>query len=67
MLFDNYNFKTDLPLFLCSLLALIIPIFTHYRRYWKFEILVFWIIGGTLQAVITPDIAQGVPGFDYSR
>ncbi|REE08558.1 putative integral membrane protein (TIGR02206 family) [Winogradskyella pacifica] len=67
MLFDNYNFKTDLPLYLCSLLALLIPVFTYYRKYWMFEILVFWIIGGTLQGVITPDIANGFPSFDYFR
>lgn len=65
--FDNYNFKTDLPLYLCSLMALIIPVFTYYRKYWMFEILVFWIIGGTLQGVITPDIAVGFPSFDYFR
>ncbi|SDI15455.1 YwaF family protein [Winogradskyella thalassocola] len=67
MLYDNYNFKTDLPLYLCSLMALLIPVFTYYRKYWMFEILVFWIIGGTLQAVITPDITQGFPSFDYFR
>ena len=67
MLFDNYNFKTDLPLYLCSLMALMIPIFTYYRKFWMFEILVFWIIGGTLQAVITPDITDGFPSFDYFR
>jgi len=67
MLFDNYNFKTDLPLYLCSLIALLIPIFTYYRKYWMFEVLVFWIIGGTLQGVITPDIAIGFPSFDYFR
>ncbi|MDN3493957.1 YwaF family protein [Winogradskyella bathintestinalis] len=67
MLFDNYNFKTDLPLYLCSFIALLIPIFTHYRKYWMFEILLFWIIGGTLQGVITPDIANGFPSFDYFR
>ncbi|MBU2930202.1 YwaF family protein [Winogradskyella psychrotolerans] len=67
MLFDNYNFKTDLPLYLCSLMALFIPVFTYYRRYWMYEILVFWIIGGTVQAVITPDITQGFPSFDYFR
>jgi len=32
-----------------------------------FEILVFWIIGGTLQAVITPDISVGFPSFDFFR
>lgn len=65
--FETYNFKSDLPLYLCSLMALLIPIFTFYRRYWMFEILVFWIIGGTLQGVITPDIKDGFPSFDYFR
>ncbi|NNE33359.1 MAG: TIGR02206 family membrane protein [Winogradskyella sp.] len=65
--FDAYNFKTDLPLYLCSLMALLIPLFTYYRKYWMFEILVFWIIGGTLQGVLTPDIAIGFPSFDYFR
>ena len=65
--YDAYNFKTDLPLYLCSFLAIIIPFFTYYRRYWMFEILLFWIIGGTLQGVITPDISVGFPSFDYFR
>ena len=65
--FNDYNFKTDLPLYLCSLMALLVPIFTYFRKYWMFEILVFWIIGGTLQGVITPDIAVGFPSFDYFR
>jgi hypothetical integral membrane protein (TIGR02206 family) len=65
--FEDYNFQTDLPLFICSLMALLIPLFTYYRKYWMFEILVFWIIGGTLQAVITPDITEGFPSFDYFR
>ena len=63
----TYNVQTDLPLYLCSFLALIIPIFTHYKAYWMYEILLFWIIAGTLQGVITPDIAQGFPAFDYFR
>lgn len=67
MAFESYNFKTDLPLYLCSLMAVLIPVFTYYRKYWMFEILVFWIIGGTIQAVITPDILDGFPSFDYFR
>ncbi|WP_460218320.1 YwaF family protein [Psychroserpens sp. MEBiC05023] len=67
MLFGDYNFRTDLPLYLCSLLGILIPIYTYYRKYWMFEILVFWIIAGTLQGVITPDIAEGFPSFDYFR
>lgn len=67
MLFGSYNFKTDLPLYLCSLLGILIPVYTYYRKFWMFEILVFWIIAGTLQGVITPDIAEGFPSFDYFR
>ncbi|MEM5565234.1 TIGR02206 family membrane protein [Psychroserpens sp. AS72] len=63
----DYNMRTDLPLYLCSLLGIIIPIFTYYRKYWMFEILIFWIIAGTLQGVITPDIAEGFPSLDYFR
>ena len=63
----NYNVQTDLPLYLCSFIALLIPIFTYYRKFWLYEILLFWIIAGTLQGVITPDIAEGFPTFDYFR
>ncbi|MBR9915964.1 MAG: TIGR02206 family membrane protein [Algicola sp.] len=67
MLTTTYQIQTDLPLYLCSLLGILIPIFTYFKRYWMFEILVFWIIAGTLQGVITPDISVGFPSFDYFR
>lgn len=67
ILYLDYNFKIDLPLYLCSLLGVLIPIYTYYKKYWMFEILVFWIIAGTLQGVITPDIAEGFPSLDYFR
>ena len=63
----NYNLQTDLPLYLCSFIALLIPIFTYYKKYWMYEILLFWIVAGTLQGVFTPDIAEGFPTFDYFR
>ena len=63
----HYNVVTDLPLYLCSLLGLLIPVFTYYRKFWMYEILVFWIIGGTIQGVLTPDIELGFPSFDYFR
>ncbi|MCF7561106.1 TIGR02206 family membrane protein [Sabulilitoribacter multivorans] len=63
----TYNISTDLPLYLCSLMGLVIPIFTYYRKLWMYEILLFWIIAGTLQAVLTPDISVGFPSFDYFR
>lgn len=63
----NYSIVTDLPLFLCSFMALFIFIFTSSRSYLLFEILLFWIIAGTSQAVFTPDISFGFPSFDYIR
>lgn len=63
----GYDLQTDLPLYLCSFIALLIPLFTYYRNYWMYEILLFWIVAGTLQGVITPDIAEGFPAFDYFR
>lgn len=63
----GYNLVTDLPLYLCSFMALFIFIFTFYRKYWMFEILVFWILAGTSQAIATPDIPIGFPSFDFFR
>jgi hypothetical integral membrane protein (TIGR02206 family) len=63
----NYKITTDLPLYLCSLIALLIPIFTYYKKFWMYEILLFWIIAGTTQGIITPDILEGFPAFDYFR
>ncbi|WP_299889916.1 TIGR02206 family membrane protein [uncultured Lacinutrix sp.] len=63
----NYSLITDLPLFLCSFIALFIFVFTHYKKYWMYEILLFWIIAGTSQGVITPDIPEGFPVLDYFR
>ncbi|MEC3906963.1 TIGR02206 family membrane protein [Tamlana sp. 2201CG12-4] len=63
----NYSVSTDLPLYLCSFLGLIIPLFAFFKKYWMYEILLFWIIGGTLQGVLTPDIPIGFPSFDYFR
>src|SRR5690606_2579023 len=65
--FGDYNVQTDLPLYLCSLIALLVPVFTYSRKFWMYEILLFWVIAGTLQGVITPDIAEGFPSFDYFR
>ncbi|WP_353779793.1 TIGR02206 family membrane protein [Winogradskyella sp. 3972H.M.0a.05] len=67
IIIGDYNYRTDLPLFLCSFLGLIIPFFTHYRKFWMYEILLFWIVAGTSQGVITPDISEGFPSLDYFR
>ncbi len=64
---EGYDIHEDLPLFLCGLMGLIIPVFTITRKYWMFEILSFWILTGTMQSIITPDIADGFPKFNFIR
>ncbi|WP_397362079.1 TIGR02206 family membrane protein [Olleya sp. R77988] len=63
----GYSLQSDLPLYLCSFMALFIFIFTSTRKFLLFEVLLFWIIVGTSQGVITPDIEVGFPSFDYFR
>ncbi len=63
----RYDIKVDLPLFLCSFMAIFIPVFTSTRKYWLYEIFVFWIIAGTTQGIITPDVGGVFPDFEYFR
>ena len=50
----DFNYQEDLPLHLCSFLALIIPVLYFTRKYIYYEILFFLILAGTLQSLITP-------------
>lgn len=50
----DFNYQEDLPLHLCSFLALIIPVLSFTRKYIYYEILFFLILAGTLQSLITP-------------
>ncbi|WP_347175355.1 hypothetical protein [Polaribacter uvawellassae] len=51
---DNFNIQEHLPLHLCSILALTIPIVSIKRIYLHYEIIFFLILAGTLQSLITP-------------
>jgi hypothetical integral membrane protein (TIGR02206 family) len=63
----QYDYRMHLPLFLCDISALMLPfvIFYHNRKW--IGILYFWAMAGTLQALITPDLDQGFPSFEYFR
>ena len=51
---QDFNYQEDLPLHLCSFLALVIPVLSYTRKYIYYEIFFFLIIAGTLQSLITP-------------
>ena len=63
----TYDYLNDLPLFLCDLVAVLLPfILYHNNRKW-IGILYFWAMAGTLQALITPDLKDGFPSFHFFR
>jgi len=59
------NLQEDLPLHMCRALALLAPLVAlKNNRYWM-GVFYFWIIAGTFQANITPDIEYGFPHWNY--
>jgi hypothetical integral membrane protein (TIGR02206 family) len=54
-----------LPLELCHwvLIACLVALF--FRRQLAAEIAYFWGLGGTLQAVLTPDLGEGFPSWEF--
>ncbi|HEX5625243.1 MAG TPA: TIGR02206 family membrane protein [Saprospiraceae bacterium] len=63
----SFDLREDLPFHLCNILTLLFPIALYYRLRWFFGILYFWVLAGTLQAVITPDLKEPFPHFIYFR
>lgn len=63
----QFDMKEDLPFHLCNILTLVIPIALYYKSRWFFAILYFWVLVGTMQAVLTPDLKQVFPHYMYLR
>ena len=67
-LYDGtYEISEDLPLHMCRLAAFIVPVVLFFKNRWLFGVLYFWILAGTLQAILTPDLATGFPSYEYLR
>lgn len=54
-----------LPLHLCGAAALLVAYVLVQRAYSVYEIVYFWGLGGTLQALLTPDLQHGFPSLLY--
>jgi hypothetical integral membrane protein (TIGR02206 family) len=57
----TWSARTDLPLALCDVAALVAAIACWWRVPLLVELTYFWGLAGTLQAVITPDLNVGFP------
>ena len=51
----------SLPLHLCGLAALLTAWMLWRQSYRSYEIVYFWSIGGSIPAILTPDLALGFP------
>ncbi|MBK8955916.1 MAG: TIGR02206 family membrane protein [Saprospiraceae bacterium] len=67
MAMGRFDIKEDLPFHLCNILAVLFPVALYFQIKWFFGILYFWVLVGTLQAVITPDLREPFPHFVYFR
>ena len=60
-LLGEFDIKTSLPLNLCNFCPFLLPFVLIKKKYWWYEILYFWIMVGTLQATLTPDLQYSLP------
>ena len=63
----TFDYTGDLPLHLCRVVAWLLPFAIWTRRELWLGIFYFWILAGTLQGLITPDLAEGFPNYFYFR
>jgi hypothetical integral membrane protein (TIGR02206 family) len=55
----------ELPLHLCDITGILTGILLINRSYRLYEINYFWAFGGTSLALVTPELENGFPHFDY--
>lgn len=60
-----FNPAEDLPFVICHFMALMLPVFMFSLNRLLYEILYFWILAGTLQAILTPHLANGFPNYTF--
>lgn len=61
----TYDVKADLPIHVCRILALGAPIVYYYENKFWTGVFYFWIMIGTLNAVLTPDIKFDFPHWEH--
>ncbi len=63
----TFDYKDDLPLYVCRIIAWVLPFAILYKNRFWLGIFYFWTLAGTLQGIITPDLAEGFPSYFYFR
>jgi len=61
----EFDVTKDLPFHLCRITAFILPFLMFYHKRRLFGVLYFWIMVGTFNAMITPDLKDGFPSPEF--
>lgn len=61
----EFNYREDLPIHVCRFLAVASPVAILYQHRFTLGVFYFWIMVGTLNAVLTPDLEFGYPHWTY--
>ena len=64
---DRFNVDQSLPLSICNLFSLVAPFLFWTPNQRRFEIVYFFVLSGTLQAIITPDPEGGFPSYGFFK
>ncbi|MEZ4887327.1 MAG: TIGR02206 family membrane protein [Chitinophagales bacterium] len=60
-----FNPAEDFPFVLCHFMALMLPLFMFTLHRVLYEIFYFWILAGTIQAILTPHLINGFPNYTF--
>jgi len=63
----QFDHKTDLPLDICNIVSLALPFLMWNPRHRVYEVLYFWVMAGTIQALLTPHLFEGFPHFTFLK
>jgi hypothetical integral membrane protein (TIGR02206 family) len=63
----DFDRTIDVPLDICNLVALFLPFLMWNPSQKVHEVLYFWILAGTFQAVLTPYLFNGFPNFTFIK
>lgn len=66
LLDGSFSAQLDLPFFLCRFMSLILPFVLFTRNRFMLGILYFWVLAGTINAVITPDLLFNFGHWEYN-
>lgn len=67
IVYGRFDAAINLPLSICNLFAVAAPFLFWKPNHRRFEVIYFFVLAGTLQAIITPDPGGGYPSYGFFK